>query len=242
MLRIAVADDEPVIIKQMERILCKVCGNWELEIHVDLYQSGMEMLSGLSQTVYHLIFLDIEMEDCSGIEVSRFLRDTQLNDSTQIVYVSGKNGYDRQLFEFRPFHFLAKPVSERMVSELIGKYIRVYGNKQDLFQYRQGHSVSYLQLDSILYFESIGRKVKIKTVAEEILYYGSIQQVLEQLQNKGFFSPHKSFVVNYRFVKTFRPIRLVLTNDEWIPISKSRRYSVSRMQLEMENGGYDGDI
>ena len=36
MLRIAVADDEPVIIKQMERILCKVCGNWELEIHVDL--------------------------------------------------------------------------------------------------------------------------------------------------------------------------------------------------------------
>ena len=111
----------------------------------------------------------------------------------------------------------------------------MYGNKQDLFQYRQGHSVSYLQLDSILYFESIGRKVKIKTVAEEI-------QVLEQLQNKGFFSPHKSFVVNYRFVKTFRPIRLVLTNDEWIPISKSRRYSVSRMQLEMENGGYDGDI
>ena len=36
MLRIAVADDEPVITKQMERILCKVCGNWELEIHVDL--------------------------------------------------------------------------------------------------------------------------------------------------------------------------------------------------------------
>lgn len=32
MLRIAVADDEPVITKQMERILCKVCGNWELEI------------------------------------------------------------------------------------------------------------------------------------------------------------------------------------------------------------------
>lgn len=32
MLRIAVADDEPVITKQMGRILCKVCGNWELEI------------------------------------------------------------------------------------------------------------------------------------------------------------------------------------------------------------------
>lgn len=56
-----------------------------MEIHVDLYQSGMEMLSGLSQTVYHLIFQDIEMGDCSGIEVSRFLRDTQLNDSTQIL-------------------------------------------------------------------------------------------------------------------------------------------------------------
>ena len=36
MIRIAVADDEPVITKQMERILCKVCRNWELEIHVDL--------------------------------------------------------------------------------------------------------------------------------------------------------------------------------------------------------------
>ena len=32
MLRIAVADDEPVITKQMERILCKVCGNWELGV------------------------------------------------------------------------------------------------------------------------------------------------------------------------------------------------------------------
>lgn len=182
-LKIAIVDDEAIITKQMDSILIKICQELEVDVKVDLFESGKAAILALSQEIYHLVFLDIEMGECSGIEVSRYIRDSLMNDTTQIVYVSGKHEYDRLLFEFRPFHFLAKPINKKMVWEVIRKYIRIYMNTQDLYKFRQGHDTSFVKLDSILYFESIGRKIKIKTTTEELFYYGSLQQYI----TKAFF-------------------------------------------------------
>lgn len=37
----------------------------------------------------------------------------------QIVYMTGKEGYERELFDFQPLNFLAKPLNEAKVRECI---------------------------------------------------------------------------------------------------------------------------
>lgn len=237
MLKIAVVDDEKDVATQTERLLIDVCAKLRLEAEIEVLGSGEETVCLLNGNgVYHLIFLDIEMGAYSGIDVSRFIREALQDEITQIVYVTGKNGYDRQLFEFRPFGFIEKPATAEKVRELLSKYVRIYGETQEVFEYKSGHSTYFVKLSDILYFESVDRKVKIKTLVGEEVFYGAVRKLSEQLSEKGFFMPHKSYLVNYRVIKSFHPDGLTLVNDEQIPIAKGKRRDIARLQLMMENG------
>lgn len=238
MIKIAVVDDEHNVAAQTERCLAEVCIELQLNTEVDMFSSGEEMIQSLeNNNMYHLIFLDIEMGACSGIDVSRFIREALRDELTQIVYVTGKNGYDRQLFEFRPFGFIEKPATAKKVRELLSKYVRIYGETQEVFEYKSGHSTFFVKLSDILYFESVDRKVKIKTLTGEEMFYGAIQNVWERVNNKSFFIPHKSYIVNYQLVKSFHPDCMYLVNDERIPVAKGKRKDVAMIQMKMENGG-----
>ncbi len=243
MLKIAVVDDEYMVAAQTERLLIEECKELQLEAEIDVLGSGEEAVRFLeSGNIYHIIFLDIEMGICNGIDVSRYIRDMLQDETTQLVYVSGKNGYDRQLFEFRPFGFIEKPATAEKMQEVLSKYVRIYGQKQDMFEYKVGHGAYFVKLSDILYFESMNRKVKIKTVKAENIFYGSVQKLSEQCLSSGFFMPHKSYIVNYRFVKSFHPDCLYLVNDERIPIAKGKRKEVAKLQLRMENGGMQSEV
>lgn len=238
MLKIAVVDDEKEVATQMERLLIEMCRELQLEAEIEVLGSGEETVCLLNGNgVYHLIFLDIEMGAYSGIDVSRFIREALQDEMTQIVYVTGKNGYDRQLFEFRPFGFIEKPATVEKICEILSKYLRIFGEKQEVFEYKSGHSIYFVKLSDILYFESVDRKVKIKTLVGEEYFYGAIQDVAERVKNRAFFAPHKSYLVNYGFVKSFHPDCMYLVNGERIPVAKGKRKEVAKMQLKLENGG-----
>ena len=238
MLKIAVVDDEKEVAARTERLLIEMCKELQLEVETDVFGSGEEVVDFLkSDMMYHLIFLDIEMGGCSGVDVSHFIREALQDELTQIVYVTGTSGYDRQLFEFRPFGFVEKPATAEKLRDMVAKYVRIYGEKQEVFVYKSGHSTYFVKLNDILYFESVDRKVKIKTISGEEVYYGAIQSVWERVKNKSFFIPHKSYIVNYRLVKSFHPDCMYLVNDERIPVAKGKRKDVAMVQMKMENGG-----
>ena len=242
MLKIAVVDDEHTVAAQTERCLTEACNELQLEAEINVFGSGEEVIRFLeSENVYHIIFLDIEMGMCNGIDVSRYIRDMLRDETTQLVYVSGKSGYDRQLFEFRPFGFIEKPATTEKIREILSKYMRIYGVRQDMFEYKVGHGTFFVELSEILYFESFGRKIRLKSVETENMFYGVIQELSEQLKSSGFFMPHKSYLVNYRFVKSFHPDCLYLVNGERIPIAKGKRQEVAKLQLRMDNGGMSVD-
>ena len=160
------------------------------------------------------------------------------DESAQIIYISGKNEYDRQLFAFRPFAFIEKPFDENSIRTVIEKYMRIYGNENNLFHYKYGHDTFWVNISSILYFKSNRRKVKIRTMNTEDEFYGSIEEIYGQLNRHGFFIPHKSYLINYRFIRSFRSGSVVMVNGDEIPIAKGKRDEISKLQLHFENGGH----
>ena len=76
----------------------------------------------------------------------------------------------------------------------------------------------------------------IKTSSEEDNFYGSLEKIEEQLKKNGFLSPHKSYLVNYRFIRSFRSDMIILTNNEEIPVAKSKRKEIAKAQIAIENG------
>ena len=238
MLRFAVCDDEEYICSKLEKFISQYCKYTNREYDVDIFTSGEAFINRLnSDNNYHIIFLDIELQKCNGIEVSEYIRNIIGNETVQIVYVSGKTGYDRQLFMYRPFQFIDKPFEYEKISAVIEKYLRIYGNKSGIFHYKVGHDTYWVKPEEVLYFKSIDRKIKIISTSSEDIFYGSLEKVEEQLKGQGFLSPHKSYLVNYRFIRSFRSDLIVLINGEEIPVAKSKRKEIARAQIILENGG-----
>lgn len=62
MLRFAVVDDEINVAGQTEQCILSVCKELALEVSVDVFCSGEEILNELKYgTCFHIIFLDIEI-------------------------------------------------------------------------------------------------------------------------------------------------------------------------------------
>ena len=94
MIRIALVDDAVEIGTQLEAILIEITTNKGIAIDTDIYYSGKELCEHLQNgEFYDLIFLDIEMPEFTGIDVSKMIRDNLKNDSTQIAYISGNKEY-----------------------------------------------------------------------------------------------------------------------------------------------------
>ena len=239
MIRIAVCDDEDLVCSLLEKYINNSCSILNIEAETDIFSSGVTLEHHLkSGSRYNIFFLDIELKDDTGINISDCIRNEINDESAQIIFVSGKNEYDRQLFAFRPFSFIEKPFYEMTIKQTLEKYMRIYGNSNNLFHYKYGHDTYWVHLSSILYFKSNKRKVKILTLTEEDEFYGSLEKISENLCKHGFFSPHKSYLVNYQFIKIFQSEYIIMVNGDEIPVSKGRRGEVSRLQLNFENGDY----
>lgn len=243
MIRIAICDDDDVICSKLEILVNQVCDSLNIEIEIDIFNAGKNFIQYLkNDNSYNLLFLDIELDEYNGIDVSKYIRNILSNESMQIVYVTGKSGYDRQLFVFRPFDFIEKPFGQKEVFRVINKYQRIYGCKNNIFHYKYGHDTFWIAINEILYFKASSRKVIIKQMAKEDEFYSSLEEVREKLKNCGFIFPHKSYFVNYKFIKSFHSDCIIITNGDEIPIAKGRRKDIAHLQLIFENGGFNDDI
>lgn len=239
MIRIAIVDDENIICSEIDNYILKAIKNKIEKADISVYYSGEKFLYALQNgESFDLIFMDIEMKEISGIDVSRYIRDEQNDQNTQIVFVTGKDGYDRFLFEYRPFGFIAKPVFYESVAKILKKYIDIYGDNTATFHYIEDYNDCWVKLENIIYFESNDRKVNMYLSDTDKVgtFYMNMSEVYEKVNKYSFFIIHKSYIVNEKFISLYQSDCVILTNGKKLPLSRSRRKEILKRQLEMESG------
>jgi len=236
--RIAICDDEQVICSQIENVLTKYAAESNEIIDTQVFYSGEEMCRFLEMgQIFDLIFLDIELKLISGIEVGRKIREEMDNQVTQIVYISGKDNYYRELFDVRPMHFLHKPIEDADIIKDLRLAMKLADKFGGVFTYKKGHEYFKTPVKNILYFESDNREVRMVTVEGDEVFYGKLADVFKQVAKYQFMFIHKSYVVNYYYVTKFRYEDVTMSNMVVLPISQSRRKSTRELQVKFEKEG-----
>ena len=235
MLKIAIVDDENHICSQVERYLLELSKKHLVEVDIDVFFDGSEICEEIKETFYDVVFLDIEMQTLSGIYVSQTIRTALHNEATHIVYISGRTEYAPDLFEFDPLLFLQKPLDFEKIEKAFIKLIYKLNLKQEAFLYKKGRTVQKAPLKEILFFSSDERKILLHYGNHIDCFYGSIDNIYEQLKSLGFLMIHKSYLVNTLHVKKYSYETLTMINNEVLPISQSKRKEVRMLQLELDN-------
>ena len=204
-MQIAVCDDEKEIRDMFAEMIGKLCPKADLS----LYQSGEEMLR--SDKEPDILLLDIQMPGKNGMETAKELR--RKNKKAIIIFVTALDDFVFQAFDVGAFHYLVKPFDERKFVEVLQNAIKQSEDRKKLesaggkgempsLMITTGGEHFTVNLEDIVYAEVFDRKVILHTMDADIAYYGKMRE-LEAKAGDKFYRTHRSFLVNFRFIKKY---------------------------------------
>lgn len=238
MFSVAICDDDIGFCKELEHMVINCIGKLRISYKITVYHSTRNLYYDLLEgIIFDILFLDIEfpLESMNGIDIGNNLREVLKNEYSQIVYVSIMPTYAMQLFETHPLNFFVKPVNTEKLEKVLDKAVKLKGEYRKIFTYQFRSQNYQIELGKILYFQSEGRKIKLFCRdGEEYYYNGKISDVKNKLCNDKFFSPHKSYVVNYYAVKQWGKKEIVLSDGTFVPVSRKNAKEIQKMLLEYE--------
>lgn len=192
--------------------------------------SAVETLSILQQEKIDLVFLDIQMPQLNGLELSRMI-----GDRTRVVFTTAFEQYALEGFRVDALDYLLKPISYTEFLRAANKAQRYFEQQQTVMSASEGESAArsifvktdykmvQLHLDQILYIESLKDYVKIHTeTGESVMTLMSMRSIEENLPPSRFVRVHRSFIVNVDKIRTIERNRIVF-GKVYIPISDSYR-------------------
>lgn len=227
MFRIAICDDERSICTEIENIIFKHALEKHLRIEIEIFESGESLCEAIEQgAFFHLIFLDIELVKINGIDVCDKIRNDYGNESVKVVYISSHPGYAMQLFDGRPLNFLQKPLESEKIITNFDKAVSLWEKDIIVFEFTSGRATKWIKVKDILYFESEDKKIIIHSNEGNEIFYSKLSEVAKKVVDAGFLWIHKSFLVNYNYIKGITYENIELLDGSILPISKTFRADI----------------
>lgn len=235
MLAIAVCDDEILECLNISAKIRTLAEELKIPCTIGQFYSGRELLKSLGQ--FDLIFLDILMNEMDGMETARRCR--ELAFKKMLVFLSSSRRYVFDAYDVEAFHYLVKPVEDEKLKQVLRRAAeRETESSREYIVASRERQRRKLFLDQILYFEVKGRQVDVHEKNGIFTFYGQMGDLERQLEGKGFFRCHKSYLVNLRYVEVYNRQEVILDNKEKIIIAK-RRYEAFCQEIlsYMRNNG-----
>lgn len=226
MIRIAICDDFPDVVTQLNKYLSEYQQLNERQLDVKSFYNAEDLWEYLKENRCDLVVLDIELVKMNGVELGQLIR-TELNDYTmKIVYISAKDCYDRQLFDVQPLNFLPKPIDKEKLFKMIDLTIQLSNNNEQFFTFENKQGAFRIKFSDILYFESFGHYLKISTKSGDYKFKSTITEVMEQISDARFIQVHRSYIINYDNASHIKYEEITMSNGYVVPVSRDRRKEV----------------
>lgn len=204
-LKCAIVDDEPLALNLMESYVLKtpfleLCGK---------YGSAVMALDDIREKSIDLLFLDIQMPDLNGLELSRLVP-----ANTRIVFTTAFDQYALDGFRVNALDYLLKPINYNEFLSAANKALEWFMLKQsqashhekdeEFIYVKSDYKLVQIRLDDILYIEGLKDylKIYVEGEARPILSLISMKNMEERLPSPRFMRVHRSYIVQMNKVKT----------------------------------------
>lgn len=233
MYKLAICDDDMQLCNQIESDILLYGKMYQKVFDIDIYTKGENLLKHVhSRENYDFMILDICLKDTTGIEIGKQIRNINKNYDVPIIYISSFKDYALQLFKIRPFDFLLKPIKKDELFSVMDEICKKLDSKKHYFSYKHGTLYSRIPYSNIIYFYSTDKKVSIVTLDKTEEFWGKLKDVESQTQ-PYFLLIHKSFLINYNYVKKYNYDSVEMSDGRILSISQRKRKGVRDTLLEL---------
>jgi two-component system, LytTR family, response regulator len=218
-------DDEPLALSKLESFISKVP---DLKL-IRTFDNAIEAIGWLKENRIELIFLDIQMEQLTGIQ---FLETT--GSSARIIFTTAYDQYAIKGYELSVTDYLLKPYSFQRFLQAVNKVMEYFSRKPENHEMlsengsyifvKTEYRLERVDIEDILYVEGMKDYLRIICKNKKIMTLQSFAKLEEILPEKKFCRVHKSFLVALDKIKSVER-GVILIADQRIPVSNTYRES-----------------
>lgn len=202
-LRCMIVDDEPLAVKMIENYIEKTPG----VVLESSFNDSVEALAEIGTAVPDIVFLDIQMPDLGGLELSRMIP-----AETKIIFTTAFKQYAFDSYEVSALDFLLKPVRYQKFLEAVQKARTWFSlkegaappeaqapasSKPEYIFIKADKALQRIALKDILYV--LGMKDYVMVYVEgqrEPIITHSTMKAMEEILSGGFMRVHRSYIVS----------------------------------------------
>lgn len=222
-------DDEPLALQLVESYIKRT----PFLNLIGTYGSAEEAMPTIQNEKIDIAFLDIQMPDFSGLQVSKML-----SPDTKVVFVTAHDRFAIEGYKVNAVGYLLKPIS---YDEFLDVAMKVQGMlqkevaaapaavvasqpEQNTILVKSDYKMLQIPIKDILYIEGLKDYVKIflENEKDPVVSLLCMKSLETKLPENKFCRVHRSFIVQTSKCKIIEKGRIVIENNA-IPISDSYR-------------------
>lgn len=229
MIRIAICDDEKYMRNTIYTMASDFFRKKNTEVIMQQFSSGTQLLQ--YDKPIDILFLDIQMDNLNGMETAQKLRNRKFKGF--IIFITILKEMVFQSFEVQAYDYLVKPIEERQFNKTMERLFTSMQNASEAnLLIQKGYESSIISFEDIVYCEIIDRKVYLHLASAEVLdFYDRIENLETKLDNR-FFRCHRSFLINLKYLKSYKNGIAYMENGQEIPVSRLRSKAFSNVILQ----------
>lgn len=237
-MKILLIDNEVGVRQTLKELIHKI----DPSVHQVEEASGVGTgLAGISSFQPDVVFLDIEMEDGTGFDLLKRIKDVNF----QLVFTTAFNQYAIQAFKFSAIDYLMKPidpaelagcltrVSQNIRSmniqkqlEVLLKHVSSNSSQDRQIVLKDMDATYFIKVNDILYCMAEGAYTQFFfQQGDPILVSRNLHSHEEMLAPMGFIRTHHSCLVNPSHIKMYdrKTESLVLNSGHSVPVSQRKK-------------------
>lgn len=222
MVRIGICDNDKQALERLGLLMSNIAG----EYTVAYFTNGYDMIQAHKEEQFEIAFLDIEMPEIDGMELSRELH--MMKADILVIFVSDYYEKVYQSFQYSPFRFLRKGTLEQELEEAMTAALASVLEKTQVYEFKCDGFIKKLRVSSIIYVETNGHYTNIVTEEKTYSVRQSLSVMEHDLKPYDFVRSHKSYLVNAEWIFMIGDDNVQLTNGQQIPLSRGRRKEVKQ--------------
>ena len=227
-LRCFVVDDEPLAVRMLENFIARTPF---LELAAS-YTDPVRALSDIRTQAPQLVFLDIQMPDLSGMELSRMVP-----ADTRIIFTTAFKQYAFESYEVSALDFLLKPIRYQKFLEAAEKAREWFAMKEAAIQTQApaaGKTAVFIKVEGalrkveladILYVEGMKDYImfRLASTREPLVTHLTMKAAEDLLPPHSFMRIHRSHIVNLSQVTSVTPAGDIKVGGALLHVSDAYR-------------------
>jgi len=212
-------------------------------------EDGVQAVERIQALTPDVVFLDIQMPGCSGLEVAASLGQPR----PAIIFCTAFDQHAVDAFELQAVDYLLKPVTRARLDAALARITRpapapisepaeaatavpLPGGPPARFLARRGARYLVVPVADVVAFSFDDGQTRLHTATEQLLMQPTLAQLLRRLDGARFVQISRSVVVHLDAVREAKPHtdgtgQLVLSNGTTVEVSR-RRWRPLLDQLE----------